>query len=276
MTNSTTGYPTAAPTIDTNTFVRVGANWYIHNQELEPDLTVQQVRNADSTAIGCIVIGCLVLLHSFYLERFKFTKARLLADCSAVGCMTSGIFILLDTGTRAANAFYLDMGVFGFSSILVQISDNVVYIFGYQCIQKNIPLVNWVLLITFIVVILFLTWFPGFTFIPCILNRNSDLFLQTLAAPLATIRYIGLVIYDIAFSYHFCVILYRVNITRKIRLPKTSQIFVIKCVVHLFSSLSALAGLLLTTTPYNTGLVSVNLPLYPLLMYNVCVGNVTL
>lgn len=147
---------------------------------------------------------------------------------------------------RYYNAFLIDFATFGFSSGIVQLCDNVVYLLGYSCVRKDIPRWIWALLTSYIFVILFMTFFPHYTFFNLLLDHNS-VFFKTYISPICVIlRGFGLLAYDFGFSYHFCWILYKVNIARKMRLPKQSQIFVMKCVIHLFNSLSALAVLLLS------------------------------
>lgn len=134
--------------------------------------------------------------------------------------------------SRYRNAYLLDLGYQGFAFFAATVCDAIVYILGYQCIEKKIPTWKYVIIVLYMIII----YEPNIithTILPLWVNRNSPRYVKLIGLPLNFIRPFGIIAYDVYFTGHFCYILFKVHVQKKMRLPRNSQIFIMKCMAHL-------------------------------------------
>lgn len=187
-----------------------------------------------------IALSVLILCHSIYLERFKFSLVRLLTDICAVGNLLGAIAVLLYSQSQNRETFSIWITIVnnGVAGFMVQLPDTAIYLLGYANVRKKIPLWHWALIAIYLF-ILYCCWLPNNIFLPFILNFNSKDWGDNYGTPISWYFSVATVVYQLFFTSHFLHIIYKVNFERKFRIQKQAQIFVIKCAIHFVNSFMA-------------------------------------
>ncbi len=94
MTNSI-GFPSGAPTANPTIipFFKIGSQYYITNSAPLP--TDEELIWCRPLSCATITLGVTVLVHSFFINKWKFPTVRILTDICAVGVCLTGLFQIL-------------------------------------------------------------------------------------------------------------------------------------------------------------------------------------
>ena len=130
--------------------------------------------------------------------------------------------------------FLIDFGVSSWSTFLTKAPDNVVFVLGYEYVNKNVLAWVYVLFFVLIFVLIFSPYLHGFPFLP---------FHDFVYFPCFIIYSVAGIICNAYFSYCFVKILYDVNVKRRVRVAKQAQLFAMRCVMHGLSSSVPVLGL---------------------------------
>ena len=231
MQQPPTGTPTAAPTAAH--IVRVGVDYWIGNSPVY-DGTVDWTQ----LAYANLALGVFVILHSIYLYKFKLGESRSLIDLCAAGAILAAVLVLLNNAADYSDtsmAFYIDFGLNGFSAIMTQIPDDVIFLLGYLYLHKKLSPLVWFLFIFYIILFLYLSYVPIYTIFPFFLNTNSAEFNTYYYYPSGYMYTLGEIVYELFMSGGFIVTLYQVNIVRNRRVERKHQMFALKCCCHCLS-----------------------------------------
>lgn len=239
-TGTPSGYPTGFPTVTPTEahLLRTGVQYWINNNFVVPSYISNQP-SFYSTAWGMVSLGIFVILHSFYLHRFSFKMARVLVDICAVGNILAGSFLLLGFAYNDTylQTWFINFGISFLAGMLTQLPDNLMFLLGYYNVNKKFSWPFTICVSLYIIFVLYFSWIFQWTFFPFIFNENSKDFLRYYSTPCANYVYTyGTIAYNIFFTYSFVVILLRVHVWKTIRVPRNSQIFIMKCCLHFFAS----------------------------------------
>lgn len=238
---SPSGFPTSFPTVNPTHahLLRIGAQYWIDNNYAAPAVWSTDNSTYFNSAVASIILGVLVILHSFYLHRYKFKAVRIAVDICAVGTILTGIFMLLALHNDDPYYFviFIDFGLEFIAGTMTQLPDNFIFLLGYLNSKKK-KQSAWILRLTILyaVVVLYLTWIPSYTIYPFFFNCNSaDYFQYFTTIGQSYIFSYGGLLYNVVFTVYFVKVLYDVNIRRAVRITKQGQLFAIKCILHFFA-----------------------------------------
>lgn len=202
----------------------------MHNQINEP----QSVADLVPYAYCCIAAAILILSHDFYLNRYKLSTIRILVVIAAIGCLSGGVFVIAGSyfHDKPHHVYLVNIGVSIWSIFLVKSADNIIFVMGYKYVNKHVS--NWTYFLFFILIFstIFASWFFGYSFAPFLINMNGPTIAKYLIRPCYIIYAVAGCICNVFFSYYFIQVIYEVNITRKLRIPKQAQLFAIRCALH--------------------------------------------
>lgn len=217
-----------------------------------------------------IAICVLIFLHSAYINRRKYPIIRILVEVSAFGTGLQGLLLVLSTYYRTPHqhALFVNVGVCLFGYTLARTSDVIVFFMGYQLVTKNISMHTWFHLINATFILRYSTWFFGNSVVPFIINENSSIFYRYMYTSAVSIVLTSGVCFNIFFTYKFIIILYKANIQKSIRIPKTAQVFAIKCVLHFLASTIPSLNAVVEPMPQTTLIVSLFISLGLHVLFN--------
>jgi hypothetical protein len=157
-----------------------------------------------------MAIAGFIILHSFYLHRWKYNSVRIQTELGAVSAILSGVtsLLALQHPTRKNWALLWDFCYNGIFSLGVQLPDNYMFYYRLLAVVK-IPWWHKALIHTFIWLVLICTWFPSQTIIPFFYNENSVYYNYLFNITLAIASW-SILAYNFYFTIHFGWILYRV------------------------------------------------------------------
>jgi len=123
-----------------------------------------------------IALSSFILIHSFYLHRFKWSIVRICNDVAAVSVLAMCLLYLqcINTCSVFQSAMIIDFGVNAIFSCLVQITDNYMTFKRYDVVVGKTSSRHRVLVLLYVVLNLYGCWWPFFTIIPFARNMNND------------------------------------------------------------------------------------------------------
>lgn len=250
MVANYTGIPTGAPTSsnDNNIMLRVGTNFYLHNQINDP----RNVAHLVPFAWCCIGAAVFVFIHDFYINRLKIHTIRILTHISALGCLSAGIFIVVGSRfhDKAHRVYLINIGVSIWSILLVKSADNIIFVMGYRYINRTAPLWIYILFFVLIFSTMFASWFLGYSLVPFFLNLNAADTETYLIRPFYIIYSVGGCLCNVYFSYTFAQVIYRVAYIGDSNIPKQAQLFAARCLLHgIFSTVPIILAPLMENLP---------------------------
>ena len=195
---------------------------------------VEETRRLLPLAACCISAGTLIVVHDLAINGRKLSLMRALVVIAAVGCLSGGIFAVIGGHfhDRRHFIFLIDFGVSIWSLLLVKSVDNLVFVLGYKYVNKTVSKSVYIGFFLFIFLTIFASWLIGIPFFPFIFDMNSNQFHLYLYEPFFWLYTASGTLCNMFFSYYFVQILIQVNLQKKIRIPKQSQLFAIRCVLH--------------------------------------------
>jgi len=120
-----------------------------------------------------------ILIHSFYLNRWKMTTIRVCTDAACV-CTIVQFFLLFQCASgkpcgQYKTAILVDVLANGFFSAIVQACDNYITFIRYAAVvgDKRISRTRKILTLTYVFVLLFLCWWPYYWLVPFFVNMNT-------------------------------------------------------------------------------------------------------
>jgi hypothetical protein len=240
--NHPTGTPTSIPTAFPTqaVIIRIGANRWIWNSAVG-DGSINQLQ----LGYANLALGIAVILHSFYLNTLKKqseSASRVLVYMCAAGCILAGILVIIQDDLisrgydeQTMTAYLTDLGNNGIAAIMTQIPDDFIFLLGYIYIHKRLSRMMQIIVSTYMVIALYCSYVPMYTFLPFILNTNSDEFQQRYVQPGMYIYTLGEILYGLYMSRDFLLAVYEANISRTRRVIKKHQIFALSCCCHCLS-----------------------------------------
>lgn len=214
-------------------FLHVGAQYWLENSLHSPTFH-EDTQRLVPFAICCIIAGSLIILHDLYINRYKINLVRSLVVIAAIGCLSGGILVVVGSHYSDLwhHVFIIDFGVSIWSLFLVKSVDNFIFVLGYKYVNKNVS--KWVYagFFVFIFLTIFASWTIGIPFFPFICDMNSNEFHSYLYEPFFGLYTAAGTLCNFFFSYYFVKVLFQVNFLKRIKIPKQSQLFAIRCVLH--------------------------------------------
>ena len=120
-----------------------------------------------------------ILIHSFYLNRFKMTTIRICTDAACV-CTIVQFFLLFQCASgkpcgQYKTAILVDVLANGAFSAVVQACDNYITFIRYAAVvgEKRISRTRKILTLTYVFVFLFVCWWPYYWLVPFFVNMNT-------------------------------------------------------------------------------------------------------
>lgn len=154
----------------------------------------------------------LMLTHSFFMNQFYFQQVRIICDLANVGALFSGICVLVANkyaSNKTIVSIFYDLFSNGIFTCFVEIGDVGMFYSRFTAVKgKELKFWQHTCIVSYIVVLLFLTWLPVYTIIPCCFDVNSDEFAYYYYI-LLSIQAYSYFAYDAFFTFEFCQILYK-------------------------------------------------------------------
>ena len=155
-----------------------GNNTWIYNSFSAADA----VPTGDSflyLAYFVLAMSFAILIHSFYLNRFKWTTIRVTTDIACV-CTIIQFFLLFQCASgkpcgQYKTSIVIDLLANGIFSGVVQGCDNYITFVRYAAVvgEKRITRTRKILTLTYVIVFLFFCWWPYYWLVPFFVNMNS-------------------------------------------------------------------------------------------------------
>ena len=217
----------------TRPFLHIGVQYWLDNS-LHSQTYDEDTKNLVPFAMCCIMTGGLILIHDLYINREKILLIRTLVVIAAIGCLSGGIFVVVASqySDLEHHVFIIDFGVSIWSLFLVKSVDNFVFVLGYKYVNKNVSKWVYIGFFLFIFLTIFASWMIGIPFFPFLCDMNSYEFHTYLYVPFFWLYTVAGTLCNIFFSYYFVKLLLQVNFQKKLKVPKQSQLFAIRCVLH--------------------------------------------
>ena len=121
-----------------------------------------------------------ILIHSFYLNRFRFTTIRNCTDASCV-CTIIQFFLLFQCASgkpcgQYKTAILVDVLANGAFSAVVQGCDNYITFVRYAAVvgEKRISRTRKILTFIYVFVFLYVCWWPYYWLVPFFANMNTE------------------------------------------------------------------------------------------------------
>ena len=230
--------------------------------------SLDYVENDDTTFFGLTLFmsasSLLMLTHSFFMNGFHFQQVRLLCDLANVGALFSGICVLIANryaDNKTVVAVFYDFFSNGLFTAFVQFGDVGMFYSRFNAVKgKELKVWQHACIITYIVVLLFLTWMPIYTVAPCCIDVNSDEFTYYyyIILSIQTYAYFA---YDAFFTFEFCQIIYKHYKNIQILSGKVIEISW-KSLIHMvFSILASVLYLYLPPDKLQYGFLAFNITL---------------
>ena len=128
----------------------------------------------------------------------------------------------------------------GIANIFVQLPDNLLFLYTYLALttagraKKYMRPFEAVITTLYIVFVLFLPFFAPVTFIPLIVNENTDDYNTRIGLPLLQGYTYGYVLYNLYFTLIFVRVLFRSYFDRKAFYPPIARDICFRCILHFF------------------------------------------
>jgi len=162
---------------DDDVFVFRGNSWESNSMSFDPSYT-DSVNNFTYTALA---LSIFMLIHSFIINR-GFKKINHVRICSDICQICTIVIIAISLGCASMNpphyicehpAVAYNIGIMTLTSGVTQAVDNFITYDRYRVLNHKVN--NWLkyLALFWVVVMLFLTWVPFFTFLPFFIDMND-------------------------------------------------------------------------------------------------------
>jgi hypothetical protein len=185
-----------------------GSTWLHNNNE---GTTQYQPSSTDLNIVGTYVAGIagvMIILHGFYLYRYKFDSTRLLCDLAASASILASLltYIALRKPTSASQVAVLYNCLSdGVCVAVVQLCDCYLFYTRFLAIQRVTKLQRMVIH-SFIWIALIGTWLPTLTIVPFFCDTNSEEYYVVIVA-MNYIYALGCLSYNFYFTFRCCWIL---------------------------------------------------------------------
>lgn len=130
-----------------------------------------------SVAYFVIILGFLILIHSFCINKFTLSIVRICTDASCIATIGQH-FCLLECAvscTPIKSVVYVNILANAFFSAIVQACDNYITFARYAVVVDwQISRRRYVLTTLYVIFMLYACWWPFFTFAPFIASMNTD------------------------------------------------------------------------------------------------------
>ena len=127
-----------------------------------------------------LAMSFAILIHSFYLNRFKMTTIRVCTDAACV-CTIVQFFLLFQCASgkpcgQYKTAILVDVLANGAFSAVVQGCDNYITFVRYAAVvgDKRITRTRKILTLTYVIVFLYICWWPYYWLVPFFVNMNTE------------------------------------------------------------------------------------------------------
>ena len=128
----------------------------------------------------------------------------------------------------------------GVANIFTQLPDNLLFLYTYLALstagraRKLMRPVEAAVTTLYIVFVLFFPFFAPVTFIPLIVNENTDDYNSRIGLPLLQGYTFGYVAYNFYFTLIFVRVLYRSYFDRRAFYPPIARDICLRCILHFF------------------------------------------
>ena len=129
----------------------------------------------------CIAFGFALILHSWYINRFKWNMVRIVTELACLSCSSLAILFLqcLDYSCSDLKRAILYNAVGNcFFGLISQTCDNYITFQRYHVIVGKTSKLHRILVILWYIVFLFLPWWPFYLILPIWYDQNSKLFIN--------------------------------------------------------------------------------------------------
>ena len=211
-----------------------------------------------------MVIGCLILVHSFYLHRLNWNIVRICSDLCALGLLgESVVFYLIcnrqGTLTDDSEKILYDLVGNAFFGALCQLTDNFITFKRFEVVSgNNVSTTHKVLSCVFVFTTIFLSWWLFYTILPFFYDMNSPQFEHiqfVLSACLNSVCYLS---YDL---FYIGAIIYHLRLNSKSMTidEKSRRRFLNIGVNAIFHCCFSIIGILLWAFYYPLGILCSNI-----------------
>lgn len=151
-----------------------------------------------------------IVVFSAYINGWKYHSVRILTDVAAWSFLTLNILLLIgvDHPNPMKTAVVIDVFANAVFGGIIQLCDNYMFYNRYLCISLKTPQWKRVMIHSFIWLVLMLTWFPQYTFLPLGIDTNTPEFME-MQSNFTHLQSWAMLAFNMYFSYEFAVILYQ-------------------------------------------------------------------
>lgn len=136
------------------------------------------VATDDYVRLNYAVIGLssFILVHSFYLHRFKRSSVRICNDIAASSTLTICLLNLqcINLCSVFDNAMIINIGVNAICGVCICLSDNYMTFKRYDVVVGRTSTQHKILALLYVIFISLGSWWPFYTIIPFVRNMNND------------------------------------------------------------------------------------------------------
>lgn len=156
----------------------------------------------EDLCIVALIFGGVVLLHSFYLHRFKFHTVRICSDLAALSMMAEASLFYsclaqnCSTGQVAIRYNFSGNAVFG---LICQLCDNYITFARYSIVSGGASTIHGIFAFLYVFIFLVLSWWLFFTIFPFFYDMNSDEWIYWQLVFATWVNFITYLVYN--FSY---------------------------------------------------------------------------
>lgn len=148
-------------------------------------------------------------------------------------------------GNVRYSAIFPNLFSAGFLNIPVQLPDNLLFLYAYIALstfgqrRRYLTRVGTLITTFYIVFVLLLPFFAPATFMPLIVDENTDDYSPSIGLPLIQGNLIGYLAYNFYFSIIFFRVIYRIYFDAKAIYPPLALEISLKCLLHFLVSSTA-------------------------------------
>jgi len=210
-----------------------------------------------------IALSGAIIIHSWVINKFKFRALRICTELTAFCTILQSSFYLYCTNMEATDdysgnacsirtsAYLFDAIGLGFAATVVQICDNYVVFHRYVRIMDDKSTLHRVLVLIYLLVFLYGTYWPFYTVVAWFINLNTIFNLDLVVTYMAQyILFPAYVFYDIFYTSFVVWKLYQLmhNSVSDSNRKTSFRILVIKTILHNLISIGAIGAYSFYTT----------------------------
>ena len=193
----------------------------------------------DDSLIGLlyfvITLGTVIMIHSWLLNKKKYHFVRICTEIAALFTVIQAIVALqcpYEKSCKLMTNLVLDnIVVNAICGAITQGCDNLITFTRYAAVSTKISKLHKLFALSYVIIFLYLTWWPFFTIFPFFWDQNSDDAINILS-DLNIINVIMYSVYDLIYTGLMIRILINRNCVQSSGTDKKFRLLILKAMIH--------------------------------------------